>query len=779
MSTGAPRWAEGLVAALVRRRAVCIALVVAMAAAGAAFAHRWFRADNSARVWLLDDDPAVVAYEQFQAEFGNDEVALIVVAADGGAFAPDTLERVRRAARAIEALPDVRRVTSLGVSRFIDGDAIEIRADPLLPDGAVTTATAALVRERLRADPLLRGVLADDAGRVAVIVAQMPSFEELTGRRPAILGAIRAIARDELTGPGVSAHLGGIGVVYEGLNRAVLRDTTVFISLAYLVILVGLGVMFRRARWVVLGLAIIAIATLATAGLFGALDRKMNMVTSIVPTLILTVGILDLVHLLAAPADEPGAPRGRVLAGVIAPCVFNTITDVIGFLALATAPMAGVRDFGLLAAAGLAVLLVTTLIVAVPAIVAWGGHLQTASPTAGWMLTVVRALGGIVKRRRRAVLGAGAAVMVLSVAGIATVVVDTYTIEFLAADHPVRRDHERIESTLGPYLPLELTVRTGPDGVKDPTLLGELLALERAFERDPRVGRVTGLADVVARLNEVVMDGDPAERRIPATREAVAQELLLYESDANNQLDALVTPDFALTRITVRVRMTTARGIRALVHDLERAARDRLGDRAEVRAAGYLPLYVKIIGNITRAQVVSFSLAFALVGVVLMILLRSVRLGLVALVPNLLPTAATLGLMGALGIRLDVGTVLLASIAIGISVNDTSHMMFRFQRELRRTPGDSEGALDRTLDATGRAVFASSIVLVLGFAILGLASTNSIRHFGLLSAAAVVAALIADLIVTPALLLTVFRHTPSADGDASSPARSRTASSPS
>jgi predicted RND superfamily exporter protein len=310
----------------------------------------------------------------------------------------------------------------------------------------------------------------------------------------------------------------------------------------------------------------------------------------------------------------------------------------------------------------------------------------------------------------------------------------------------------------------------------EPELLRRLDRAERALEADPRIERVTGLPEVVTRLNEVVMDGDPDERRIPDSREAVAQQLLLYEGDPDAALDRLVDPYYQVGRVTGRVEMGTAREMQQVIDDVERTAAGELGDAAELRVAGYISLYVTIVDSIAVAQVRSFALAFALVVIVLMILLRSLRLGLVAMVPNLVPALSTLGLMGLAGIRLDVGTVLVASLAIGISVNDTTHLMFRYAAEHRATPVDPTGALERSLRGTGRAIFTSSIILMCGFAVLAFGSTNSIRLFGLLSAATVGFALVADLVLTPALLAAVYGRSapsdrPSRSGSSTSLAR--------
>ncbi|HTM21244.1 MAG TPA: MMPL family transporter, partial [Kofleriaceae bacterium] len=252
----------------------------------------------------------------------------------------------------------------------------------------------------------------------------------------------------------------------------------------------------------------------------------------------------------------------------------------------------------------------------------------------------------------------------------------------------------------------------------------------------------------------------PAAYAIPDDRRVVAEQLLTYgfDTDGRDHLDDLVTPDYRATHVTARAGLPSARGIATLIGELQRAGDGTITAPAVVEPAGYLPLYVRIIQHITSTQVSSFAIAFAMVAIVMIILLRSVRLGLVSLIPNVLPAAMTMGFMGFAGIRLDVATVLIASIAIGISVNDTSHLMFRVKHELGLTPDDPEAAVRRTLLAVGRPVVGSSVILFAGFSVLLFASVKSVYYFGLLSCVTIATALVAELILSPSLLLTMARR---------------------
>lgn len=772
------------VVAFLRRRALFLIVGLVVVAGGLSFFASRIKIDNSLRVWFVEGDPALEAYDAYQETFGNDETVVVAVIDGKGVYRPTTLERIRAASKRLEEHERVRRVSSIAVGLHVSGEDGFVQVEKLLGDEAVTDAEAAAVARRVAMNPVFKGTIVGDSDKVTLILVTPKSSDDFEHTRGALIGDIRSIAKTEIEqgSDGLRVHLGGIGVVYEGLNQASVRDTSIFTTLSYLIIFIGLWVLFRRWVWVLIGAGVITVANLATLGVAGAAGRDMNMVTAVLPTLIMTIGILDLVHLIDAFEHERASrrelPRGRVLlsslAVVLVPCVFNTITDVAGFMALTSAKMSAVRDLGWLAGVGLSFLLLAILIIGVPAIARFGGRGRAAesrNPESGWVMAVVMRCFRIARDRRPLVFAVTIVLIGVSAYGITRVDVDTYSIGFLDEDDPVRVDHDAIEAAFGPYIPLEFTVEApapppaaDPDaayaGVKDPDLLRRIDAVERGFEAHPDVARATGLPEVVKRVNQIWSDEAPGSYAVPDKAGIVAEQLLNYgfEPDGRDHLDDLVTPDWRRTHITARTGLPSARAIAATVADLETIADREMGDAGTAAPAGYLPLYVRIIQHITDAQIRSFSIALCLVTLILMLLLRSVKLGLIAMVPNVLPAAMTLAFMGLVGIQLDVASVLIAAIAIGISVNDTSHIMFRYRHELGRTPDDPEGAVRRMMLHAGRPVVASSVILVAGFAVLLMASVKSVAYFGMLTSATIVSALVADLIVTPALLLSLARR---------------------
>ena len=763
-------WSARLVVALERRALPLIAVFVA-AALGLGYFATTIGIDNSLKVWFVEGDPALVAYDDYKATFGNDETVVVAVTAPDGIYQPAYLERIRAASLALDALPGVKSVQSLALSLHATDADGELEAGPLLPEtGPIGPEEAAAVKRRVEANPQFHGVLVGDTDTISLIQVEPRDTPDFEKKRKQLIDEIEAIVYPALQKEGSQVHLGGIGVVYEGLNEASLRDTTLFVTLSYVILLIGLWVIFRRVVWVAIGGAIVGVTVLATMGLAGLAGKDMNMVTGIIPTLIMTIGILDLVHLVDSYEEgvAAGLSRERILrtcvAVTVVPCIVNSFTDAIGFASFIVAPVGAIRDLGWLVSAGLLILLVAVLVIGIPALARFGGRSKEAAARAalpadrGLIGRAVLGLLDVAVRRRALVIAAAVVLFAVSALGMSRLTVDTYTIGFLPTDHRVRADHAAIEQAFGPYVPLEMTVDARDATIFEPEVMRAMDRVQSAFEGHPDIGAVTGIADIVKQSLEAYT-GDPADHVIPDSRAGVVQVLEnVYgqSSDGEDHLNALLDDrrEPKRTHITARTGLPSANTIAATLRDLDglAAAEDATID---VSASGYLPLYVRITRNITDAQIRSAFSAFLLVAIVMMLLLRSIKLGLLSMVPNLLPAMMTLGAMGFAGIPLDLATVLIAGIVIGISVNDTSHIMFRYRHELAASPDDPVAALRRMMIGAGRPVVMSSLVLIAGFGVLLLASVKSVFYFGLLTLATTSAALLADLLITPALILAV------------------------
>ncbi|HEX6368885.1 MAG TPA: MMPL family transporter [Longimicrobium sp.] len=697
-----------------RPRSTLLAVLVAvapMAIAGASL-----QPDNSLSVWFVRDDPALADYRAFVREFGSDEVVAVAYRPPGDVLAPDEAGVQRRAADRLRSIDGVARV--------------------LAP---ATLADSLGTGPRARAYLHRAGLVSAD-GRTATLLVQMEARDDIDAARGRILDQVRAAAGETLGAAGRRPHFAGIGVVYDALNRQTLRDSGIYLGIALAVMAVLLWLALRRWRAVAIALAPPVAVSMMTTGLFTLTGRPFTQVTAILPMLVLVIGLSDAIHLIshyyaerrARGAVDAQARRelvARSAAWVALPNLFTALTTAAGFLALASSRMPAIRDLGLAAAAAMLVCWVLTLLVGTAALAGWDVPPPPEGARGGRVDRVLAALSTWVPRRRRAVLGAMGIVTAVLLAGATRVRVDTYTLELLPPGHAAREDSRWIERNAGFYTPLEFVVRAParavdpfrPAGALDPDVLRRVAEWQRRAEARPDVGRTFGVAELAA-----------AGRAVPG----------------GTHLSA----DGREARVTAFVSMTSTRGFTGTVRALEAEGERVLGPAATLRPSGYLPLYLRIVDYVVSGTVWGLALSTVIVFAMVGLLLRSVPLTAAAVPTNLFPVAVVFGIMGWSGIPLDIATATIGAVVLGIAVDDTIHFLFRYRSE-RRAGLSREEAVGRTYRETGRAIVFASLVLALGFAVLATSGSRSIACFGIVSAASIVGAMLADLFLLPVLLL--------------------------
>ena len=691
--------------------------------------------DNSIRIWFVEDDPHLVSYRSFQKTFGNDEVAIVAFSRPEGFANGAGLALLRHAESALARVDGVAGVLSLAgyVDAWLEYETVAAAASGSIrsmPDDEE-------IRRRILGDPLLLDRLVSRDGATAALVARMRAGEDADARRDAILAQIDAV----LAELAVPHHKAGIGVLYAALNRLSMVDAFALFCGAFALMFLVLWALYRRLAQAFVTLGVAGTATVWTMGLYGAAGRDLNMVTSVMPSVILVVGVAEAVHVLlhAAAVPEQADRRAKVVAAVgfmLPPCMLTLATSAAGFAALATSPLPAVRDLGIFTAAGLLFCLVLTLVACTFAL-AWAGC-EPEMRRRNALAAVAERLCRVGIRHPVATLAFCALVAAGAIAASTRIVVDTFTLEFLFPDHPVRRDSEFIEARLGPYVPMEFIVRSA-DGAVRRELLDAIGRWQRDVRDTPGVGWSRSVVDLLKRDPRGVPDDAPGiDARIAEQRDASAAR-------GDPMIDAA-----GGLRVTFSVRMQssndvarTTAGILALAH---------LPPGVTVSAAGYLPLYVRMVDYVVESQINGFAFAFATIFGAIALAFRSLRLAVLAIPSNLLPLLVILATMGLAGIRLDPATATIASVVLGLVVDDTVHFLHRLREDLGRNP-DPEAALLETVRSAGQAILTTSLVMTLGFSLFVLAEIKSVVSFGLLIALAMVSSVITDLLIVPALVM--------------------------
>ncbi|MEP0546333.1 MAG: MMPL family transporter [Rhodothermales bacterium] len=738
---------------LMRRSRLGLGILVALLVAGTPFVLRAIVPDNSLDVWFVEGDPALAEYERFQETFGNDEVILIGYRPGGDVLGEEPLERVAALGQRLRRIEGVADVHSIAEAEDVVRDGFGYSV-VRLRDHFDYDVDA--MREVLLDSPLSAGRLINADATMALIWVQMAALENFEDVRDDIVVAVRAEA-DAVLGAS-HAYVGGLGVIYTALNQATQRDFGVFMGVCYVLLLALLGAVFRRASVALVAMGVVGITTWLTLAVAGLFDRPLNAVTVTIPTLIAVFALADIVHVLnhhtAAARRLPGAGAWDVareaLRRAFTPSLYTSLTTAAGFLALTSAPIAALRQFGALAATGIALAFAVTFVLGAIAL----PRLRPASDrsaTLGAIELGLERLFRLVWARPLATAAVVAVIAVVAAFGAGRVTADTYTIGYLPDDDRATRDHLALESEWGPYTPVDLVVRPlGGRRVDDPAMLRASASFSDAVQDRTGVASAFGLHTLVGRYSEVRVGDD----RLMDDSANVALAMERLEDERNADLRRISTADYRAGRIVLTGPMMSARDLGRTLSDVQEVVDAHFAGLAEVAPAGYPPLYVQIVERVTSSQVRSFWIALVMVTLLLAFCLRDLRLALLAVPVNLFPILIMFGTMGWLGIPLDVATATVAAILLGVAVDDTIHLLYHV-RGARATAGTRE-ALFSAARGAGRAVVLTSLILAVGFSVLMLASVSTVFYFGLLTAVAAVGALVGDLVLLPLLLRVVY-----------------------
>ena len=711
--------------------------------------------------FFLEGDASVEFFRSFLDTFESDEFFLVAFETDD-AYSDATLGLIRRLTDRLGRLDHIEQVVSLTNVQDIRAAGDDLTVEPLVPDGPLTAAQRAELPVRAAINPLIVGNVVAADGRAAAVFCRVERVADDSEYRKALTAHVYDLM-DELIPAGTTAFAAGGPIFYTEYIHFVERDLRTFTPVTMLLLAVLMMVVYRRWRAVWLPMLCILMALIWTLGMLELTGRSMNLVTNIIPPLILVIGLAVIVHVMNRYEEEflrLGDKREALIGAVahlIQPCFLTSLTTAVGFASLAISRIKPIRETGMLAAFGVMMTFVISISIA-PAILSRLAPPRLPRQTRhgrDWLDRVLAACARLVIARPKAVVVVSALLSALAVVGMTRLTVETNLIEYFAPDTRIRQAFQFLQEHISGANSLEVFVQGDNDALLDPAALRAIEATQREMEKSPRITSTQSLADLVKLLNRAFHGDDPAFFRIPDSREQIAQLLLLLSmSDDRGGLDMFTDLNYAKARIAARLTTIPSPVLRALLDDLRQFVDTTFPESLRVAATGEVVLYVTMEKELVEGQLKGFAIALVIIIGCVMALFWSVRVGAYSIYPNIIPIIMTLGLMGLLSIPINLATCMIPSIAIGIAVDDTIHFLSRFRAEYRRrNHADVGGAITATLATTGRAMVVTSLVLFGGFLVLLASQFQPNRYFGVLTALTMVWALAADLLTVPALLV--------------------------
>lgn len=562
---------------------------------------------------------------------------------------------------------------------------------------------------------------------------------------------------------GIAVHLGGLPYLRSAIVENIRSDQLMLVPLTLLVSMIFLGLTLRWSWGVVLPIGAVALTAVMVVGTMGLVGEPMNVLNNIIPTLLIIIGISDSIHLVARYREELQRGDGdklpavqRMVRTMAAACFLTSLTTAVGLASLAISKTVMLRHFGVTSACGVMVAYVVT-ITFVPVVVSWVKAPKPRTKETGtWLDVALMRLTAWVLKRPLTILAVTAIVLGGSIYGASRIEVDHALLDQFDEEDPVHVTTLLLEEKLDGVRPLEVSLTSDDEGrFLDPEVLAKIDAIGAwAVERDEILSSTSQTA--ILRQSLFLLSNDRASLTAPFVNvdQVRALHRLMSARDADKSpLNAWVTPDARHMRFQIKVRDIGAQATMRFIDELD----GRLSESLEgtgIRVAYTGEAYDGSVGMdaVVKDLLGSLMTAVLIIFVLLSLLFRSLRLGLLSIPPNLLPLVGTMAYMVVRDIPLNAATGIVFSIALGLGVDGSIHVLARFREETREKGFLAHPALIRAARGTGRAIVVSSVTLAAGFAVLLLSNFIPVRLFGELIAVTVFTTLFGTLIVQPALL---------------------------
>lgn len=741
-------------------KTVMLVMVALLALSAIGAKNLYFRGDYN--IFFKDNNPQLQAFNEIQATFSKtDNIAIVIAPASGNVFNEQTLSLIRDITNESWQIPYASRVDSISNFQYTFAEQDDLIVEDLLADYyPLTQDRINTVEQAALAEPLLNGSLVSNDGKVAVVnvTIQQPDIDKTAEIIDVNAYARSIVAKHSETHPDTAFHLAGIMAMNQAFNEAAQADTETLIPMMLLIVLVFLTLMLRSILSVLSTLIIIISSVVATLGLAGWAGMYMTMTTVNVPTLILTIAVADCVHVVATMRQRMrlGETKPEAVAHSISinwlPIIITSVTTAIGFLMMNFSDSPALQQLGNLAAVGIIIACVLSLTL-LPAMLKLL-PIRPLPKRENDENTLMDRFGLFVINNRKVLLPVSVVVVALCAALIPQNRVNDEATKYFDHSSPFRQAVDFMEDNISGMDNISIAVKTGqPQGIADPEFLALLQDFTDWLRIQPEVDHVASLTDIFKRLNKNMHGDDESYYRLPTNRELASQYLLLYEMslpyglDLNNQINV----DKSSVRLSVTLNNL---GSKELL-DIESRIYDWFSNYAphlEVSASSPTMMFAHIGETNMSSMLKSLPITLVLISALLIFSLRSFKLGVISLVPNMAPAIIGFGLWAVFSGEINLGLSVVVTLTLGIVVDDAVHFLSKYQ--YARNQGQSaEQAVRYAFNTVGRALWITTIVLVAGFLVLASSSFRLNSDMGQLSAMIVFLALVVDFVMLPTLLL--------------------------
>lgn len=712
--------------------------------------------DFTYSIWYNDSDQLMQLFKHFQKRFGNDDQAIIGIYNEKGVFNKREFDLLSKITEEVLLLRDVVRVEALTNANIIEATEDEIIINPLYDPEKKQTFEQ--MRKVALKDNAIRDVYVDSQGKFATLAVtvredfnSVPDYYTITQQINKILKKYE----DE----GWRFYRAGSVVMTYWFKQVTIDDLNILAPMALGLFTLLLFFFYRRAAGIYIPLLIILTSVIIMNGLAGYLGHTFNTISSAAPTILLTVALADAIHLLTyyfyslnKGLDNISAVRESLTKNFY-PTLITSITTCLGFMSFSTSMVIPIADLGVQVGLGVVVawiasyVLCSSILILRPVTVKGREHKHSIDP----LKRIKQRVLDFVLAHQKSVLASAIVLGAICMAGVSTLYVSMDPIKQFTRSHEVAQDYYFIEKQMNSASTLEIMIEAFEgDDIQNPKFLQQVELFTKELLSRDNIFKATSIIDILKKMNQTINADNIEYYRLPTSKEAVAQLLLLYtlglpEGQSINQLVSLTKDSM---RLTAYWNILNSSQALAVIEEI-----NLLGKKygLSLKVTGKMPLFHNLTPYVVNTFFVSFATALILITLIMILVLASVKLGLLTLIPNLIPLMIGGGIVYLAQFQVDIGIVIVASVCLGIAVDDSIHILFEYRRH-RQTGKSLRESFEIIYEGTLPALFITTLIIAIGFGSFYFADYLPNSRFGVLVAIILSFAFIADALLFPVIM---------------------------
>jgi len=750
------------------------------------------KVNMSPQASLHKTDPVLVEYKQFLEKYGGDTNIIIAIKSEN-IFSYDFLSRLKKLHHLLEDnVPSVNQVKSLVNARNIRGEKNEVIIEGLLDKWPQSKSELQQTRALALKNPFYKDLYISENGKMTSIILEASAYspekkdeyeiffsKDNKTESPLIsneenharITALNTII-EQFDSPDFKIYVTGPPIVLEEMTQSIKSNMKRFIILSFWVIILVLYMIFRRISGILLPLSIVILTVLLTFSFMAFFQTPITVTSQIFPTFLMVVGISDSIHILTIFYKKLGHYQDKKRAIIEAlghsglAITLTTLTTAVALSAFALSDIAIISQLSVYTTIGVFIALFLTIVL-LPALIAIlpikGNHISSSKekPTDDLLDSLFDHMTIIISRHASKILYG---FLILSFAGLILAFqlkISHFPLKWLPADNALRVSTALIDKEMKGSVSLEILIETNIQNKVNSADFAHLVEkfvanVNKIHIDNYHPGKAIAYTDIVKEINKALHNNDKDFYRVPESNQLIAQELLLFESSGQNDLNKFVDYAYSTARISIQLPRSDAVNYIIIIEKIKEYLATTFASQYSVVITGGAPLVGQVVLSIIDEALSNYVVAYGFIIVMMILLFGNIQIGLISMIPNIFPVLIGLGCMALLHIPIDVMTILIGTIAVGLSVDDTIHFMHNFKRYYDKTK-DIEMSIRLTLQTAGRAMLFTSLILSLGFAVFTFASMQNIVNFGLILAIIAIMAVIADIILAPALMVIYYR----------------------